>query len=494
MYGGCHTVTHLRPTEAVVTGGRLTHLSRRGAIYRVRFRLPADLAKQLNAVDISRSLSTPDHMLARQRARAASVWFGEIVERLRNMADITRADLDHAADAFFAKLLGEAKAPPEPVDEVWPDQEELRAESARQRMGWLNDRLHDEDFDWSIEDKADRIARRAGARLAELSPDLKQAALQLAAEVELEVQRFVLHTLSRPREPFVFSRWAPMEPPPAAALEPGQGHQLAPTVMARPQDAPRTIAEMVGLYLAFRLREEISQSHHDEMRRALDWLSEALGPDSNLASVTPEDARKVRDGFQRLDIRQRGRRVPFLKRQTENSDHWIAPQTSARYWHTVQAFFAWLRDEKYISTDPADRMRAPKRANRPPATPDPFTDDEVQAFLSLPLFAGRKSRGVVLKSGNFVERGSHWWAAIISLHSGMRAGEIAQLEVKDVDLDAEVAVFHVRREDHEGKKTKQVKNVTSERSVPVAPVLISLGLPAFVQLRSKATGSEAAFS
>ncbi|MEQ1515986.1 MAG: tyrosine-type recombinase/integrase, partial [Usitatibacteraceae bacterium] len=69
---------------------------------------------------------------------------------------------------------------------------------------------------------------------------------------------------------------------------------------------------------------------------------------------------------------------------------------------------------------------------------------------------------------------------------GLRAGELSQLLPGDFDFSAEVPHLKVRRVDETGATTKSTKTDGSVRDVPLAPVLLQLGLAEFVAQRAKA--------
>lgn len=64
------------------------------------------------------------------------------------------------------------------------------------------------------------------------------------------------------------------------------------------------------------------------------------------------------------------------------------------------------------------------------------------------------------------------WAALIGLYSGARVGEIAQLFLRDFEIDAETPYFLIRV-DSDGQS---LKTEASERLVPIHPDLVRLGL------------------
>lgn len=63
----------------------------------------------------------------------------------------------------------------------------------------------------------------------------------------------------------------------------------------------------------------------------------------------------------------------------------------------------------------------------------------------------------------------------------MRAGELNQLVSSDFHFDADVPYFSLTR-DEDGKT---LKNAASVRAIPIAPVLLVLGLREFVERRQK---------
>jgi len=71
-------------------------------------------------------------------------------------------------------------------------------------------------------------------------------------------------------------------------------------------------------------------------------------------------------------------------------------------------------------------------------------------------------------------RESHFWFLILARYSGMRAGEVCQLKISDVDM--KLNLFYVRGE--------RLKTKFSKRIVPIHPSLIELGLYDFVADRT----------
>ncbi|TXN75942.1 DUF6538 domain-containing protein [Methylobacterium sp. WL8] len=107
---------------------------------------------------------------------------------------------------------------------------------------------------------------------------------------------------------------------------------------------------------------------------------------------------------------------------------------------------------------------------------------ELVAVLSAPLFTGVRSRRSWKRTGPNVLRDERYWGVLIGCHSGMRRGEIFQLQVRHVVHDAETGIWYFNLTD----STFQLKAEGSARWVPLHQNLLKLGLlEALVQKRGE---------
>ena len=74
-----------------------------------------------------------------------------------------------------------------------------------------------------------------------------------------------------------------------------------------------------------------------------------------------------------------------------------------------------------------------------------------------------------------------FWVPLIALYHGCRLNEICQLDVDDIVLNKNIPCFDINA----NGKDKHLKNKTSERVIPIHPVLIDLGFLQYVQYRRK---------
>ena len=210
-----------------MSGPRPTHLTRRGAVYVVRFRLPADLARRTGVDELRRSLFTKDLAEARCRCLLASDWFSRAVEQLRQMKDVSRSDLEGAARQFFGKLREEVDQPRDLPADNYDQELDFQLSSSRDLIGELDDQLRSNRYSPGVQWTANELVRLVGATLPELTEQLRLVAMQLAARAEREQMEYLTHQLTNPASVFAPSDQlflpGTFTPPPSAFHSP-PGH------------------------------------------------------------------------------------------------------------------------------------------------------------------------------------------------------------------------------------------------------------------------------
>lgn len=449
----------------------------------MRFRIPADLVLSLGVVEFQKSLHTKDLTIAKRRCLSATNWFRGTMERLRHTGSPSKADLEAAARTFFAELTQELDQP-----------RNFPADGFRQTVDWnihlsqeaildIDRRLIANDFDEPIRRLAERILDAVGTSLSEVEPHVVVQVQQLAARAFREQQLYFIHQLTKPAEPF-----RPSDALFADGLAIPSGAAPSPAPTARQPDlaaAKASIRDAAGMYLRKKGLRGIGPSQIAETRRLLDWLEEALGSDRELNSIRRDELREFRDDLQRVDVSLRGRAGAFRDRLTNVQERQVKSATYLRYWNAAKGFFEWCESEGLIETNPTAGLKIEKRKGEAKRTPEPFSKDELLKLFQTPLFHGYQSVKRLRFPGGCRVREGHWWAAILLMHTGLRAGELGQLLAGDFQFDAEIPHLKVREEDEAGHRVKTTKNAASIRDVPLHDNLLKLGLWEFVAARRK---------
>jgi site-specific recombinase XerD len=102
----------------------------------------------------------------------------------------------------------------------------------------------------------------------------------------------------------------------------------------------------------------------------------------------------------------------------------VSPATVAKHYRSLQQLFRWLVEDGEIPRSPMERMRPPQVPEQPV---DIFTDDELRALLD----AAR---------GNTFENRRDTAMLRMLIDTGLRAGELAGLNVTDLDHEQGVAL------------------------------------------------------
>lgn len=446
---------------------------RRGAVYAVRFRLPSDVAARINVVCLRRSLHTKDIKQARQRCLLATLWFRSTMEEFRAMAEVSREDLERAAIAFFDQLKEEVDKPRNFAAEHWDEELDFQVSETRRRASELRDQLVSNDYGASVDRRAEELLDLIGVSIAQLSEHLQLIARQLAARSEVQQMEFLEHQLTSPASQFepsdkLFAQsaprsWTPLHPDP----------RVGPTLRQAASD-----------YLRRKSVRGLGRSHITELERSLGWLCEVIGDDRLVGSVTKSEMRSFRDDIERLEV-LRGRRASFRDRLTNDTSKRLKSATTIRYWSAVAGFFEWVSDEFSLPENPTSGLKIERRKGERRDSPEPFTTDELVRYLSTPLFTGFRPRKHFKQAGDKHSRGQQFWAGLIPMYTGLRAGELAQLLLEDFVLENEVPHIKVRETNASGERVKSAKTAASIRDVPLHPDLLRLGLAEFLARRRK---------
>ena len=392
------------------------------------------------------------------------------------MPSPTRVDLEGAAIEFFRSLEAELNQPRRFHPDNLAAEVDFNLEESRHRIGVLDEQLIGNDFDLSTHKRAEALLEGLAIELNALQPEQRQLVLQLAARAEREQLLKLIHLLSVPIQEYratdaLFASTeadnAPFAPNPPF---PGEGLSLG----------------KVGAAFQLHVKaKKLGASHQNELARALKWFEECVGSERSLTSVTKAELRNFRNDLERLRANLQGSTLSFKDRLTNSPENQIKSVTAKRYWQSVKAFFAWATDEGHLEDNPSATLKIEAKKGEAKRTPEPFSQDELQALFQSPLYAGYLSESRLMQPGNCRKREGHWWAAVLLLYTGLRAGELSQLLPSDFKFEHDVPHLKVRELDDNGAKIKVTKTGSSVRDVPLHPALLTLGLRQFVERRAK---------
>ena len=125
-----------------------------------------------------------------------------------------------------------------------------------------------------------------------------------------------------------------------------------------------------------------------------------------------------------------------------------------------------------------------KRANE---QRDMWTEDELRALFSTPVWRGCKSAWHCSAPGLLLIRDDKFWIPLIAIFSGLRQEEICQLHIQDVRQEDGIWYFDINN-----RPPRQLKNRSAVRRVPIHDELIRISLLDYYQ-NMRQTGEERIF-
>jgi len=150
------------------------------------------------------------------------------------------------------------------------------------------------------------------------------------------------------------------------------------------------------------------------------------------------------------------------------------------YHNALSRFFGWLIEKNLYPHEKPEFTRTSDE-NLISIARDAFSADEVKKIFSLPLFTGCESAKHIWKPGNYFVQNHLYWGYVLSFLTGVRPGEIGQIELDDIEEEDGIYYLQLRGFDPKKgrvarKDVKRFKTQASHRTIPLHPLILDLGL------------------
>ena len=279
-------------------------------------------------------------------------------------------------------------------------------------------------------------------------------------------------------------------------LAPTTAGTAAPTVDASPETSRPSVSasDHMSALLAEFMRPADRKRKHTVKGRAdagnvVQFAIDLLG-DPRMNELTDEKWRRLDEALpdipNRDNIPRKNSETLFQRYQYAEDHGWselvrvTTTTLKGRYWAGLYKFIDWAIAEKlYLGARPQFECIDPD--NLAPLPRDAFDDAELLTLLQQPLFTGCKNRTHVWKAGGYFVQSHIYWGYLICLLTGMRPGEVGQLQCADIRTDGQFYYFDLRPFDARNgrvaiKDLRNLKTNAAGRVVPIHPLLIELGL------------------
>jgi len=258
-----------------------------------------------------------------------------------------------------------------------------------------------------------------------------------------------------------------------AESKPGDDHHQ---YAAADNNIPTTLGRAVANY-------HVIKKHRTHMLKKLDtaylaW-NELIGTQS-LSAITKRDVRNFISKLERVPCRLRAKQPNTSlnalindARANDPEERRLSPRSiKDNYITPLSTALNLLRQDypnepnPFLGVKPDGVVRDPNRRK--------FTTDELNLIFRHPIFTGCLSRHRRNNPGRLVIRDHYFWAPIVALWTGMRAGEIASLRVD------QVFVPELGYGEFPHIKVLSGKTKNAKRDVPVHPQLLEIGFGRYV--------------
>ena len=266
-----------------------------------------------------------------------------------------------------------------------------------------------------------------------------------------------------------------------------------------PSQRSRTIKDLIEAFEAAKEKEGVSSSRKFQFQIVTRSLVEELGEDFPLEDVTRKHCEDLLELFVRVPSHATQHYPGMTLSAAADAYEKDKGQSAARYdaaqknLAILKLIFQYAVAQDWNEFDPTNKvsLTIPLKERRLQARNrgyEPFTLSELTKIFSSPLYKGcvNDEHGYDKLGPNIVKR-HRYWVPLVGLYSGMRAGEILQLETRDIITKSGVAYFDVTDDPKQDglNVEKQLKNENARREVPVHPELERLGFVDWVHAQPK---------
>ena len=417
-------------------------LRRRGAAYKFRARVPADIVPILGRVEVGRSLRTTDPRASKARARAIHAQLEVAWERIRVSMEQGTADTAWCIEEVEAALT---------VVEAQVRQFKAEATVAVREA------------EFRLATKEREAAEEQVATLARAREAVEEILAEQGREREQVQQERVAGTLD------------------GKSLNALRSILGSAGIVMRSTPAPTALAFLEETFISEKNLQEDARRHMEGYVRL---FAKVLGDKPLNVYTRAEILKWVKTLEQVRTTYGKGGKDKFKLIQAilkeSKGKPTLGVTTIEKHVTHLKAFFlAATRHYRFATSDDVDAMFADIRlgANVPIAQERSIwpVAKLTQLFAS-PIWTGTRhgldGRGRRHEAGPWVVLDSHWWLPVLGIFTGARLEELAQLQHSDLLEDTEERPFFYLN--NEGGR--RLKNIRSIRGVALHPFLLTLGV------------------
>tara|TARA_R110002095_G_C4236908_1_gene238561 strand:+ start:113 stop:1831 length:1719 start_codon:yes stop_codon:yes gene_type:complete len=469
-----------------------THLIRRGAVYYFRARVPSDIIDSYGKKEEYFSLQTKDYQAAIRLVRKEAAKVEAKFERHRRelarqslpaLETITKDQLKFIEDTYYHHLLEEdeetrlhgffsgveLEAPAPAFDEYKTDTEDLTAIT---REGYAQGNtevfFHGEATEVLSWDSINLKLKEGSLAFKQVAMTLQKATIRAYESIQSRNEGGLVDTPENPKG----------------------GLSDSPVESGTP-----LLSDVMEEWMA----EKTRTSWTDKTARAHRvWVTRFIELTGNrpITGYTKSDAREYKSVILKLppnwtkvaaikelsikDAATKAEKLALLPMSDTNINKIL--RFTGSIWNWI------IRNYDDVTNNPFTGMNISIKSQARDER-FPFTQDELKAIFSAPVYTGCLSESKWQQSGTYsMKDTAKYWVPLIGLFSGARLGEILQLHIEDIKQEGGIHYLDINAD----QPDKTLKTNSSKRIIPIHRTLIGMGLIALVEKR-KAKGEHRLF-
>ena len=447
---------------------RTHHLSRRGGVYYFRKATPYEVRPRIGYRELKISLRTREPKCARQRCQKVTGIVDVLLEEVQRMPELS----DEAVSALArSELEGQLAAICKGADSAakeGPDEMKFQQIASEEHTNDLKRQLKFREFEKAIVEAAKFGAEKMGVTPEDLNQEQLHLICAAVARAWCERNRLYERLIQGdfagaiPQDPLFKGIALPLSPKAAGDISIAKYHSLK---------------SIIDRYIDTKSKTDWVAKTRADNKRALDRFANLIGPETSLKSITKDHARTYRDALLQLIA------TPYVvnKKENDSQQETISNTTARKYFGFIKSFFRWCVEEGWLDADPVGSLKVSK-AKSAEVKRLPFSKDELSEFLNSPQFTGHCSAIHRAKPGKLLIKDGKYWIPLVALFTGMRLGEIVQLDTTDVRTDGDITYFDVNKlETDTSSLGKKLKTPAAVRKIPIHISLEKLGFLKYVE-------------
>jgi integrase len=194
-------------------------------------------------------------------------------------------------------------------------------------------------------------------------------------------------------------------------------------------------------------------------------FSKVVNINQDIKAITRENLQEYRSSLFKRPLLKANQYDLSIKEILKLNNKLISLSTAQKYLGYICTFFKWCHVEGYLDKFIAEGLDIKEDKFKKDARVHYSIDDLNKLFNKSPLYTAKIEE-------TFVNNPERFYIPLIAMYQGMRINEIAQLYVSDIKVTDGVYCIDINKNTDD----KRLKNISSNRTIPIHKKLIEFGL------------------